>query len=81
MSKLNDNEPTNNPQLHLRAVDGEKDIEATKIVFHKMNDGSLFFEIEPCKDFQEIGAFRMQANFDKKAMDKLRAFIKNEKTY
>mgnify|MGYP006921620941 CR=1 FL=1 len=79
--KLNELESTNNPQLHLRAIDAENDKEATKIVFHKMEDGSLFFELEPSKEFKDAGAWRIQTNFDKYALDKLKEFLKNELTY
>lgn len=46
-----------------------------------MEDGTLFFEIEPNKDFANAGAWRIQANFDKQALDKLKEFFKNETTY
>lgn len=81
MEKLNEKEPTDNPQIHLRSTDAENDKEATKIVFHKMEDGSLFFELEPNKLFADNGAWRIQANFDKYALDKLKEFFKNEITY
>ena len=79
--KLNNIEPTTNPQIHLRATDCEIDTEATKVIFHKMADGSLFFELEPNKKFKEAGAWRIQASFDKYALDKLKEFLKKEITY
>ena len=81
MNTLNDKEPTINAQIHLRSTDAENDKEATKIVFHKMEDGSLFFELEPNKELKDAGAWRIQANFDKKALEKLKEFFKNKTTY
>lgn len=81
METLNDKEPTTNPQIHLRSTDAENDKEATKVVFHKMEDGSLFFELEPNKEFKDAGAWGIQANFNKQALEKLKEFFKNDTTY
>jgi hypothetical protein len=79
-SKFNDLQSIKEPQLHLGANDGETAKEATQMVFHKMNDGTLFCEVyahESKKDVYTYDAF----TFDESAKNILKAFLNDDTKY
>lgn len=77
---MNENEKTNQPQIHLSANDGKDVQEATQLVLHKMSDGTLFVEWYTRTELNQF-LLHDQATFDKTALLKLRAFLNNKKAY
>jgi len=79
---LNIDEKTNLPQIHLSSTDGKTKEEATEIVFHKMNDGTLFVEWYLHTDLQKLlNCNHLQANFSNSDKIKLVEFINSTITY
>ena len=79
-SEFNKIQPTNSPQLHLGANDGKTVKEATQMVFHKMNDGTLFCEVYPHESKEHIYTYDT-FSFDEQAKNLLKEFLNNETTY
>jgi len=77
---MNEKESTDQPQIHLSATDGNDVDGATQIVFHKMNDGSLFVEWYTRTELNQF-LLHDQATFDNTALLKLKEFINNAITY
>jgi hypothetical protein len=78
-SEFNKLQSTTEPQLHL-AANGDTAKEATQMVFHKMNDGTLFCEVYPHeskKDIYSHDAF----TFDESAKNILKEFLNNNTKY
>jgi len=77
---MNKNEQTCFPQLHLSAKDGDDVDSATQIVFHKMANETVFIEWHTRKELNKL-LLHDQANFDSDALNKLKEFLNNPKTY
>lgn len=71
---------TDAPQLHLSANDADNVKDATQMVFHKMADGTLFCEIYPHKDKENIYTYDL-FTFDKEAKNILIKFLNNKNSY
>ena len=68
------------PQLHLSSNDGKTAKEATQMVFHKMNDGTLFFEVYAHENKKEVYTYDA-FSFDESAKNVLKEFLNNDARY
>jgi len=82
LKKNMENERTDLPQIHLSAIDAKTKEEATEIVIHKMNDGSISIEWFPNEITQKaLNCNQLMATFNKESKNKLIDFLNSEVTY
>lgn len=80
VKEANEMEPIDGGGLHLSANDGETVAEATQIVTHKMEDGSLFIELftkKECEKYLPYYTFSL----DDAARRKLKEFLNTAFVY
>lgn len=79
-NEFNKLQSTKEPQLHLGANDGATAKEATQMVLHKMNDGTLFCEVYPHES--KKGIYSHDAfTFDESAKNILKEFLNDNTKY
>lgn len=76
----NERESTEDPQIHLSANDGKMVSDATQIVFHKNEDGTLFIELFTKEEAQKYLSYYI-FTLDDDARAKLREFLNCPVTY